>query len=72
VKRNAAPFTFTNEKGGEKTYYDRRGFRNVAWFNFPETGILRLPLFVDIMLYVLFFLGDVQINTNGKTIRRFT
>jgi len=31
------PFTFPKEKGGEKAYSVRRGFRSVVRYVFPET-----------------------------------
>ena len=40
VKRNAVPSTFPKERGGERAYSARRGFRGVVWYVFLETGFL--------------------------------
>ena len=36
---NRPPPTFPKERGGEKAYSARRGFRGVVWYVFPETRI---------------------------------
>ncbi len=38
VKEIVVPSTFPKERGGEKAYSARRGFRIVIWYVFLETG----------------------------------
>ena len=41
VKGTVVSSTFPKEKGGEKAYSARRGFRNVDWYVFLETDFFK-------------------------------